>query len=746
MTVEYLIWGLFLFGGLLMPCVAGADVQRIGPLKPVPSIPLSETWHQFQILVWPYQTQVIRDFPLYKSLGFTGFQIDRGAGQTEKVEFSKQHQFPYYVGHVADKGFLYLTGEDRQRVSDQSGPTVRPHSLADPETLSRMKEHIAKNISATRKGRVLAYALDDEISLGSMTSPCDVDVHPESLAWFREWLEAEYGSIERLNRQWETSYERFSDVPAVGFKTIRKDAQSPPIADWNLSPWLDFRQFMDYQMAAVVAELVRYANSIDPVRPAGFVGGQAPAPWGGYDYARLSRSVQWIEAYDIYVTNEILRSFLNGSKRPRMMTFFSTSNPKLDAWFLWYYLLHGCHGVIAWPEGWFHTADGSIAPHILENRETFKDVSGEISRFILDSETRFSPDPIGIYYSQPSIGAAWAMDAIVHGRTWPRRKSSIDNENQSAGILRTVWCKTLEDLGYQYDFISYLDVRENSPDLIDRFRVIVLPRAICLSDTEADALRRFVRDGGTLIADALCGLLDGRGKGRAGGGALDSLFGVDRDESAGYLNGKGLTEVDGEKYQRPFLSRFTYTDGAFRHKGLVVFERGTRAGGDATGISVSPDKNGTRMTRISKRTGKGRAIYLNLSPMAYWSPSRRFSEYGAAWREIVGSLLEEAGLRPRLRVFEGDNPANMIEVVHWTSGSDRIVGLIKNPTFKKSLKNLGDNGRIQGITGEAVSITLAFPETARLINLRTGKSLGTGRRFTDDFRPWEANLYKVIDP
>ena len=40
-------------------------------------------------------------------------------------------------------------------------------------------------------------------------------------------------------------------------------------------------------------------NGIDGTVPAGFVGGQAPSPWGGYDWRKLSKAVQWVECYDI---------------------------------------------------------------------------------------------------------------------------------------------------------------------------------------------------------------------------------------------------------------------------------------------------------------------------------------------------------------------------------------------------------------------------------------------------------------
>ena len=62
---------------------------------------------------------------------------------------------------------------------------------------------------------------------------------------------------------------------------------------------------------------------------------------------RLARSVQFLEAYDIDGTNEILRSFWSASEaRARGQTWFSKGNAKLDRWFHGYYFLHGIPGAI----------------------------------------------------------------------------------------------------------------------------------------------------------------------------------------------------------------------------------------------------------------------------------------------------------------------------------------------------------------------------------------------------------------
>ncbi|MFC1822445.1 beta-galactosidase trimerization domain-containing protein [Thermodesulfobacteriota bacterium] len=725
------------------PCLGG--IQKRGNLQSVPAVSMRPEWNRFKVLVWPQDTNVLRDFVLYKELGMGGFQIDGRQGEKrKKAEFSVRHKFPYYVGHAADKGLLYLTGKNVMNVVGKRGLATRPHSLADPRTLAKMKEHLTRNINATKDGYVLAYAFDDEISLGRLAIPCDVDKHPLSIKWFREWLKNKYVRTNRLNKVWNADFMGFKEVLPKSFEGVRQQVQKQPLSRWNLAPWMDFRQFMDFQFAAVLSEMTRYTNTLAPGIPAGFVGGLGPGPWGGYDYALLIRAVQWMEAYDVHGSNEILRSWWNTERRPRMQTFFSTENPKLDSWFLWYYMLHGNHAVVAWPEGWFHKDGYKIAPHIKALKQTFLEIQGKVSEPIVDPKTVFDPESIGIYYSHPSIQAGWAMDAVTHGSTWINRKDSIDNENQSKGVLRKVWCKTLEDLGFQYEFVNYLDVQEGTVALSKKFKVIILPKTVCLSDQEAKALERFVLEGGTLIADYLCGILDNHGKGRPKG-ALDELFGLKRDESSGYMNGKGLTEIDGEKYQQPFLKRFTFYDGAHRHNGIVVFEQGTKHRSKAKGTKIR-GRFGLfhrASVLINNKTGKGSAHYLNLTPLEYWDPSKRFSDYGHEWREVINQILLSAGLKSRVTIYEHGNPVNMIESLFWRNGNKHYLGLVKNPTEQKGLDIIGGSHHIEGITGKEIEIHLEFKKIVKLINLREIKHLGIGHVFKDRFRPWEGNLYEV---
>lgn len=79
----------------------------VAPLEPLRIIRQRAAWKQFTILVWQYKNDVRRDFSLYEKAGLRGFHIDRGAGAEDRVRFSLEKKFPYYVDHAAGKGILF---------------------------------------------------------------------------------------------------------------------------------------------------------------------------------------------------------------------------------------------------------------------------------------------------------------------------------------------------------------------------------------------------------------------------------------------------------------------------------------------------------------------------------------------------------------------------------------------------------------------------------------------------------------
>jgi Beta-galactosidase/Beta-galactosidase trimerisation domain len=695
----------------------------------------SDRWDRFTMLVWQYQTPPPGPGAkaAYDSVNLHGIHLDNGFPDA-LLDFAKANNYAYYVDHAAGKGYLYLrpgewdTFASAYKASRQR--PVRPHCLRDPQVVQSMKDLLRENITRARTGRALGYAFDDEISLTSFTSPADVCWCPRCLEAFRAWLQTEYGTIEALNTEWGTTYQGFGQAEPLHVDDLRS-AHGQPFDQWNLARWADHRSFMDSTFADVLADLVRYANSLDPSTPAGFVGGQAPAAYGGYDYAKLCEAVQWMEAYDIGATNEILRSFF-GQRRPHVQTYFSNYDPACDRWFLWYYLVHGNRGVICWPDRdgqpWF--VGGRARPEIAALAPTYGELQGDLGGLLVGA--RFLHDRVAVYYSQPSIQVSWFMDIAPHGSTWVNRSSSLNNESATDIINRWAWLKLLEDCGCQYEFVSYRDVAAGRL-ATEGYAALILPRTLALSDAEAATIRRFAESGGTVIADYLPGTFDEHGKGRPRG-ALDELFGVARDPGQGVLDGKQIAEVNGELYERPLAERLSHA-GARRQQGFVVYERGLRT----TTAIAQGDAEGTAMF-AERAAGPGRAAYLNVSLIPYLL--FRYGAGGAPYRERLSALLASAGVRPQVRIFEGDAELCNMERLWWERDGRRYLCLMWNALPNARIDGVGISLSVIG--GPARTIILRFAEPVRgLRNLRSGQALGDGSEFTDTWLPCEANLYEV---
>lgn len=695
----------------------------------------ADKWGRFVILVWQYKTPPPgpEAKAAYESVNLRGIHLDNGFSDA-LLNFAKQNNYNYYVDHAAGKGYLYLRRDEWKAFSeaykaDRQRP-ARPRCLRDPQIVQAMKDLIRENVTRAKTGPVVAYAFDDEISVTSFTTPADICWSPRCLAAFREWLRAQYGTIESLNAEWDTQLASFDDAEPLHVDDLRA-VHEQPFDTWNLAPWADHRSFMDTTFADVLADLTQYANSLDPFVPAGFVGGQAPAAYGGYDYAKLCEAVQWMEAYDIGCSNEILRSFF-GQSKPHVQTYFSAYHPNSDKWFLWYFFVHGNRGVICWPERdgklWFE--GGKARPEIHAMAETYEELQGPLGEVFVNA--RFVHDKIAVYYSQPSIQVSWFMDIKPHGSTWVNRSSSLNSNNATDIINRWAWVKLLEDSGYQYQFVSYLDVAGGRLSRED-YDVLILPRILALSDAEAATIRRFVEDGGTVIADYLAGVFDEHGKGRSKG-ALDDLFGVSHDFSKGVLDGEHIAEVNGELYSRPLAERLMH-DGAIRWQDLVVYERGLRA---TTGEAAA--RSGAAALLVRSDVGRGRAGYLNVSIIPYLLA--RYGPEGEPYREGMTLMLRGAGLEPRVRVFEGDTELPNVERLIWDKDGTLYLCLIWNALRGQRIDGVGVDRSVIDGPRRTITIRLSGP-VQDIRNLRTGKSLGSGREFEDTWVPCEASIYAV---
>ncbi|NJN14201.1 MAG: hypothetical protein HC813_00610 [Planctomycetes bacterium] len=390
----------------------------------------------------------------------------------------------------------------------------------------------------------------DEVSWGLFVRPTCWRVNDDAEGYAR-WLGALHGAP-RTPR-----YLSPDDVRAQ---------LAGPLAAIDFSHFLDRMSYQDSLFADFVGALVGTANEIDPETPCGIVGAQAPSLWGGYDYAKLMRKVQFLEAYDTGSAPEIARSF--APEATLVSTHFHSEEKGVDSWFAWSRFAHGQRGLIGWVEGWFEGEEPR--PWLKEFAPVLRELSALGPR---TAGARWENDGIAIYYSHPSIQLSWLLDSEAHGATWPNRNR--DAELGTAGCVRRAWEFLLNDAGLQYDFLAYDRVgREGVPASI---RFLILPATFALSEVEAERIREFAARGGVVIADFMCGLFDQHGRGRTKG-ALDDLFGV---EHGGDLRAKDFfgerlwVESDQEAgYEAKSYARLLGTVKSGMEEGFARPERG----------------------------------------------------------------------------------------------------------------------------------------------------------------------------
>ncbi len=598
--------------------------------------------------------------------GIGGGFTDHGEGP---LDWLTKWGLRFYNDHTAGKGTLYLreaNASEKWKGVQRDASAIRPVPL-DEGALEGARGIVRKNLAEVSKSALRwAYALDDEVSWGVFVRPMCWRVRGDE-QHFADWLATLYGTKR------EPRHVNADDA-------LRQ--LDRPLREIDFSAFLDRMSYQDSVFAEFVGALVETANEVDPLTPCGVVGAQAPSLWGGYDYAKLMRKVQFLEAYDTGSAPEIARSL--SPRAPLVSTHFHSKEPGWDSWFAWSRFAHGQRGLIGWVEGWF---DGKTPKPWLSE---FAPVLRELSRLgPRTAGARWENDGIALYYSHPSVQVSWILDSEAHGSTWPNRNR--DAELGTSATVRRAWEFLLNDAGLQYDFLAYDTVgREGVPGEV---RVLILPACFALSDVEAQKIRAFAARGGVVVADFMCGLFDQHGRGRARG-ALDDLFGV---EHSGTLRAKDF-----------FGARLWVESD--QDKGY-----GARSYDELFGTVSSAQRDGFA---VPERGVQGNARYLNLSPARYVA----LREAGLAKPRHLQHFVGPLGVVP----FATVGSETPVEITRFRKGDRLLLFVIANPAMRI-------DGTRQVLPGsERIVLRFAAPATA-VRNERTGEELGDGSEFAFDF-------------
>ncbi len=523
-----------------------AGAQQTNQLRP---------WVEYRTIMWIGDTAYKQPakLPLFferlRQMGINTAMVDDDGDPQPVV----QNHFPYYVENLVNRGLcLKFNSQVRDwdgfvngwvKAGRPKSALVRDYCLDDPKWRSWADEQVRRLAAKNGPFEPVAYNLRDELSVTFSANPFDYDFNPIALAQFRQWLRTQYPNLDALNAEWDT---RFSDWESVrpfttdeiknrmsggdaiprgqpdwqSLEALKFDpltARQSPVR-WNFSPWADFRAYMDISLAGSLADLRAAAHTADARTPVGIEGTQMPDAFGGYDLWRLSRALDWVEAYDIGDARAIFASFMAG--KPILTTVFEADSSHARRR-LWHLLLEGDRGCIVW---WSEDCiDWSAADYRLTAKaRALAPVLGEMTSPLARLFLRAEParDPVLLLYSQPSIQVDWLLESTVDGSTWVRRFSSFESASNRLIKTRDAWLKIFEDLGYSPQFVSSQQVEAGALRNLGN-AALVLPGAYALSDAEIKELDKFLSVANSEIGpsarhevfwDGAPGLFDQHGK------------------------------------------------------------------------------------------------------------------------------------------------------------------------------------------------------------------------------------------
>ena len=663
----------------------------------------------FEAWIWRHQgPSLSKEYAKrIRAMGFTGVSVDLDEDPAEAAKLG----FAFYLDHAAGKGILHLRSKVFQKAlhryeqSRSPKDLQRPFPLLDPKVRDSLFSGLRRRVGRALPLGPRWISLEDEISTTRFINPIDFGFSPSSLKAWQGWLRKRYGTAEALADAWLRDISSLSRARPVTTDEVRAREAVPQGFPANLADWNAHLAFMDDLLAKTVGDLCKECERLAPGLPVGIEGAQAPSAFGGYDYAKLLPSLSAIEAYDIGGTRVLVRSLMRQGTL-RYETVFPPKKGQIPEWAaarIWDLYAHGLDGAILWSAGTlFPEGDPARpSPFALTVSKALREIQGLPSL----AGAEIHGGEIVLLESQASVRAHWMLDSLKDGKTWLRRFGSYEARHSTSMAARLSWIRILQDLGYAFRFISEEDLAQGSwrgrvP------RVLILPECLSLRDRSLQAIRGFLRRGGTVIADETPGVYDGELilRERPPG---PWLFGVER-------RGGQRQVLEGRLLK-----------GCHRLKegpGLI------QSGLVPLGITRSSGK-GSHRYLFRRPVERGQSFLLNLGLVEYAAarllPSK--TSLCRKLRKVLVSALDRAGVRPVALVRVKGYPTVLEKLLLKKDGGEFLVirpNVLEDPRIFRILAERG-----------AVPMELALPWPKKVRDLLTGKVLGVGRRFKASLDP-----------
>ncbi|MFC1613829.1 beta-galactosidase [Gemmatimonadota bacterium] len=506
----------------------------------------------------------------------------------------------------------------------------RKYCLHDPAYKEQISRELKELCTPWVPFSPLSYYVYEEPSFTCYGDALDLCFSEHSLKAMREWLKAQYNSLQALNTQWGTKFISWDQVVPDDTYEAQKRG--------NYAGWADHRTFMEKSYADCYKYVLEELRKLDPQAIVLNSGTQESMPHNACDYSQLNLYTKHLNAYQY----EIHRSMNPGVKISAGSGYGVMGKRVFND--LYERLFKGANGgcYIFWQ---YCTIDPDLTLNqsARDMEEGLREMRGEgIGKLV----GLALPDNhgIAIHYSYPSIHGSWIVDGVIKERVTYNTSETFNRFSRNG----EGWMNILRDSGLQFDFLSYGALEKG--ELISKgYKTFVLPMSVSLSSEEVEALSRFVEQGGTLIADALPGAMDEHCTFRKDR-VLQDVFGVrfsatDREDIAA-MSGEPKLKLKGAKA----LSK---TDG----QPILVYNE----------------------------FGSGKAFLLNYFLDSYLDDKRENRNQKDL--ENILRVLETAGIQPKIKLTTlAGEPVTTCERYLFNNGTTGLLGLMPNMYMEGSQK------------------------------------------------------------
>ena len=366
-----------------------------------------------------------------------------------------------------------------------TGPKIftRGDCFNRPDHREFYRSGLIKRVRESSGGWAQRYFVDDEYRYGSLnTCQCE---HCQKA--FHRYLKVSYGSVDRLNQEWQTSFKSIAEAKLMHFK----DENTPP-SPKEIPPAVDTLKFKAWQYrdtAVTMKEAVR--KEVDPDFDIG-ASGVYKMERGGFLKSGIDH---WYMAsmggfHTVYRDHEEWTSFAG---TPNVVAWQSgyggNYNPSHQAWHPWERLFNGHFGIghftsnhypMAQPDGRLHAG----AEAFFKNWDKIRHGPGEL---LLGKEDRA---PVAIHWSGHS-------HYVCGVERWVR------DGKPSSGLLRWMthsipWWHKGRRLRNWY--ISQEQLANGIETYFGEPNLLVMNYSAAVSKEEAETVKKFISEGGLLLA------------------------------------------------------------------------------------------------------------------------------------------------------------------------------------------------------------------------------------------------------